>query len=149
GQQLAALHPLLYVLQHGLEKGIALALAEKLQGLQDWQARFDQREKLLVKDDKRGAFDPLLSPPKQTPRGEPSPALDGINQVALLEETIANVLFGHSALQLLEHVPALVRHFDQEFSHELKLPGSSYPGSSYPLSSLAFPPPAGRTLIDR
>src|SRR5271165_6819072 len=57
GEQFAALDPLPHVLQDLLQLPVFLSLDQQVQGVQDRQASLDQRQKLLVKHQKRALLE--------------------------------------------------------------------------------------------
>ena len=116
-----------------LKRGVFLPLAEDIQGLKDRQSGFDQGQKLLVKNDKLIGFQDLLA--RASTHGQQStPALDRVDHEALLDKALPDLLLGDATFNLLEHVTALVRHFNQKFSHEMRIRGKL----RLPYTSLTF-----------
>src|SRR5208282_6167622 len=67
GEQLAAFYPLPYVSQQPQQILVPLPLDQKIQRCQDWQSRLNQRQKLLVEDQKRRLFQLAAAPPNWPP----------------------------------------------------------------------------------
>ena len=53
------------------------------------------------------------------------PVLDRVNHEALLGKAVPDLLFGDATFHLLEHVAALICHFNQKFSHEMMNTGEA------------------------
>ncbi|HWG39672.1 MAG TPA: hypothetical protein VN658_03915 [Candidatus Acidoferrales bacterium] len=73
---------------------------------------------MLIENDKLIGFEDLLASGSANGQ-QATPTPDRIDHEALLNEALPDLLFGNATFNLLEHVTALVRHFNQEFSHEM------------------------------
>src|SRR5215470_13500096 len=91
-QQFTTLDSFLNVLQHGLEERVLLPLAQQFERLENRQSCLNQGQELLVEDHKHAQFQALSAPSQQACRRETRPVFDGIDQVSLLEEAVADVL---------------------------------------------------------
>ena len=102
------------------QKLVPLPLDQKIQRGQDRQSRFNQRQKLLVEDQKCGLLQLAAAPPELPPtRAKYGPGLHPIHEIALLREPVVDLRFGMSVLHLLSQMALFVGDFDQEFCHWL------------------------------
>ena len=116
GEQLSALHPVPDVLQNLPQLRVLLPLDQQFQRVQDGQSGPNQRQKLLVKHQKRV----LLQLPPATQRNarrQHPLGLHPINEIALLRKAVAHLGFRVSLLDVLLDSSAIVRDFDYKFRH--------------------------------
>src|SRR5208283_42367 len=107
------------VLQLGAEVGELLAAGQQLDRAEDGKARADQRQELLVEDEKGLQLDLLgfSGARQQTAR------LHRVDVVSSLGETRAQLFFGGCRVRLLLHLATLIRQSDYKLSHRI---ASSY-----------------------
>src|ERR1019366_4870707 len=133
GQQLAPFYPLAYVFEQLEQRFVPLPLDQKIERGQDRQSRLDQRQKLLIENQKRGL--PHLAPPPELASAgvEDGPGLDPVNEVSLLHEPVVDLRFRIPILHLLPQMALFVGDFDQELCHALS---SASEASEFPASTL-------------
>ena len=89
GQRRARLHPLVHVVEDGLEERIGDAAAQQVERLHERHARLEQRRQLLVEDEELARAD---APAPRQPEREPAEAplrLEREDVQALLLELVA------------------------------------------------------------
>ncbi len=78
----------------------------------------NQGNELLVEDDKLLLLD-LATPGQVDFTGQQAFRLDGVDEIALLGEAVADLRLGGAVLDLLQNVAPLVGHLDGVFGHYL------------------------------
>src|SRR5580700_5111159 len=95
---------------------VPLALDQQVERVQDRESRLDQRQELLVINQKRAVLE-LAPPAEGKPTRKQSLGLYPVNQIALCGKTVAYLGHRVALLDLLVRVATLVREFDDEFCH--------------------------------
>ncbi len=94
---------------------VALAFDQQVERSQDREARLDQGQKLLVKNQESAV--PELATPGHAAGGQQAPRLHPIDEVPLLGVAVPHLRFRETMLDVLLEVALLVGDFDQEFCH--------------------------------
>ncbi len=123
-EQLAALHPVVDILQKRAEIEVTLPLRQQVQCLHDGKSGPEEGGELLVEDHELRQRHPA-PPERDASAGGQAAGLNRENEVAELHKTVPDLGRRVAGLKLLQHVATLVRHSYHKFSHSRTLSKSA------------------------